>query len=223
MKNIVHKLKSALGFSGGPAAERLPFDLLLQYFREVLDAKNRAMELIADMGEKLSGDYLFDIIYIRNTYAGLHTAIKDTLGVFDRLTRGRYSQISDVFERIDRQIKVITDGPAIDRGEQIIFLQDFTWDMARAVGGKNAGLGELKNYARLNVPEGFAVTTQAFDDFISYNNLAERIQALGDDRIPEKELSDLHDAITRGSLPPELAAAIDKALSKIREKNNNAS
>src|SRR5574340_695668 len=117
MKNIVHKLKSALGFSGGPASEPLPFDLLFQYFREVLDTKNRSMELIAEMGAKLSGDYLFDIIYIRHTYAGLHAAMKETLGVFDRLTRGRYAQISDVFERIDRQIRVIAEGTAMHRDE----------------------------------------------------------------------------------------------------------
>ncbi len=221
MKDIVRKLKSALGFSGGPAAGPLPFDLLFQYFREVLDSKNRAMELIADMGEKLGGDYLFDIIYIRNTYADLYAAMKDSLLLFDNLTRNRYSQISDVFTRIDKQIRVMVDGTTMDRGEQVIFLQDLAWDMARAVGGKNAGLGELKNYVKLNVPEGFAITTQAFDDFITYNKLAGQIQALGDDRISAQALSDLHDAIIRGSMPPELAAALDKALAKIREKDGD--
>ena len=85
----------------------------------------------------------------------------------------------------------MVDGTAMDKGEQVIFLQDFAWDMARAVGGKNASLGELKNYVRLNVPDGFAVTTQAFDDFITYNKLVEQIQALGDDRISTQELTGL--------------------------------
>ena len=221
MKDIVRKLKSALGFSGGPETELLPFDLLFQYFREVLDSKNRAMEFIADMGEKLGGDYLFDVIYIRNTYADLYAAMKDSLGLFDKLTRSRYSQVSDVFTRIDRQIRVIAYGTTMDKGEQVIFLQDLAWDMARAVGGKNAGLGELKNYIKLNVPEGFAITTQAFDDFITYNNLDGQIQTLDYDHISPEELSDLHNAIIHSDMPPELAIALDKALVKIREKDSD--
>ena len=221
MKDIVRKLKSALGFSREPAAEPLPFDILFQYFREVLDSKNRAIELIADMGEKLGGDYLFDIIYIQNTYADLYASMKDSIGLFDNLTRNRYSQISDVFARIDKQIRIMVDGTTMDRGEQVIFLRDLAWDMARAVGGKNASLGELKNYLKINVPEGFAITTQAFDDFITYNKLDGQVQALGDARISAEALTNLHDAIICGGMPPELAADIDKALAKIREKGGD--
>lgn len=49
------------------------------------------------------------------------------------------------------------------------------------VGGKNASLGEMiQNLKSLNikVPNGFAVSTNAYYDFISYNNLSEKIQSL---------------------------------------------
>jgi len=49
------------------------------------------------------------------------------------------------------------------------------------VGGKNASLGEmLQNLKSLNikVPNGFAVTTKAYYDFIEYNNLNEKINTL---------------------------------------------
>ena len=46
------------------------------------------------------------------------------------------------------------------------------------VGGKNASLGQMYrniNKLGINIPYGFAVTTKAFDIFISYNNLQEQI------------------------------------------------
>ena len=45
-------------------------------------------------------------------------------------------------------------------------------------GGKNANLGELKKIASqsgFSVPDGFAISIRAFDDFISHNNLASKI------------------------------------------------
>ena len=46
------------------------------------------------------------------------------------------------------------------------------------VGGKNASLGELyqnMNDFGINVPNGFAITTQSYDLFINHNNLSEFI------------------------------------------------
>src|SRR5450830_667332 len=110
MKSLVRKIKSAFGLREVSVAEALPFDLLFTFFREVLDSKNRAMEAIADMSDKLGGDYLFDIVYIRKAYSELHTAMQESLQLFEKLTRGRYAQLGDVFERIDRQIRFLVEG-----------------------------------------------------------------------------------------------------------------
>ena len=45
-------------------------------------------------------------------------------------------------------------------------------------GGKNAGLAELKNHLKLNVPDGFAITASAFRDFTKYNRIEDRIKDL---------------------------------------------
>lgn len=49
------------------------------------------------------------------------------------------------------------------------------------VGGKNASLGEMYNHLMsggMRVPDGFAVTTKAYKDFIDHNNLGTELQAL---------------------------------------------
>jgi pyruvate, water dikinase len=88
------------------------------------------------------------------------------------------------------------------------------------VGGKNASLGEmLQNLKSLNikVPNGFAVTTKAYYDFIEYNNLNEKINTLvsglNEDNIVElrKVGSEVRQLIRNGKFPVELK-------NEIREK-----
>ena len=45
------------------------------------------------------------------------------------------------------------------------------------VGGKNANLGEIHSRLHLPVPEGFAITTRAFETLLGHNNLFEEINA----------------------------------------------
>ena len=49
------------------------------------------------------------------------------------------------------------------------------------VGGKNASLGEmLQNLSKLgvNIPGGFVITVNAYEEFIKHNNLDEKIKTL---------------------------------------------
>jgi hypothetical protein len=48
--------------------DRVPLPVVFGRFRQVLENHNRAIEIITDMGEKLGGDYLFDIIYLRRLH-----------------------------------------------------------------------------------------------------------------------------------------------------------
>src|SRR5512142_2560399 len=80
----------------GPAAFRALFD----NFKQVLESNNRALETITELGEKLGGDYLFDIVYVRNAYATLRLHLASSLQTFGVLTGGRYTQLPEAFGRI---------------------------------------------------------------------------------------------------------------------------
>lgn len=221
MKALVRRWLSGWGILDRRTAQPLPFNLLFQHFREVLESKNRALEIIADMGETLGGDYLFDITYIRNAYAELHRSVENSLGLFDKLTRGRYAKVSEIGERIDRQIRLIIDGPEPAEGELIIFHRDISGDRSRAVGGKNANLAELGNHAKVNVPEGFAITTYAFDEFIRHNNLGEKVHSLGSETGSVQTIKEVHEAVINAEIPASLSAGLENALAKIRGRNGN--
>ena len=65
--------------------------------------------------------------------------------------------------------------------EQIVWFKNLSMENLPQVGGKNASLGEMISKlsgAGVKVPGGFATTAQAFRDFLSHNQLKERINPL---------------------------------------------
>ncbi len=46
------------------------------------------------------------------------------------------------------------------------------------VGGKSANLGEMASTGKIPVPNGFSTTSKAYNDFINYNNLKDKIQGI---------------------------------------------
>jgi pyruvate,water dikinase len=198
---------------------RESFEQLFNGFREVLDRNNRSLEIITEMGDTLGGDYLFDIQYVRRSYAGLSAAMDRSLASFDALTRNRYPRLRDRFLVIDGQIRRVIEETAPASEDLVLFYEDIRADMAGAVGGKNNNLADIKNTVKLNVPDAFAVTTRAFDVFLRHNHIFEKAR-LPEEGTPvsEAHLHDLHEQVLYGTMPPELSRAIEKALKKIKSR-----
>jgi pyruvate,water dikinase len=207
-KSVLDRVKRA-------TYRQLPFHTLFNIFQVVLESNNRALEIITDMGEKLGGDYLFDIHYVKEAYSKLSASLSVSIRNFDLLTRRRYS-LHEVYERVDKQIRnTIYDLP-LTSGKRIVFYEDLTWDMRCEVGGKNAGISDLKNVLKVDVPPGFAVTTYAFNEFMRYNRLNEKIDLLGGNAvISDAELDELRSMIIGAEIPPDLQRDIDTALKRL--------
>ncbi|MEJ2695497.1 MAG: PEP/pyruvate-binding domain-containing protein [Candidatus Sulfobium sp.] len=211
-------LKSLLGLSRKLHGGSLPFTEVFRRFRDVLDNNNRALEIITDMGEKLGGDYLFDVNYIRDAYSRLSGVVAGAVHNFDILTRGRYGQLPKVFERIDSRVTGMIYDVASVSGERVFFYEDISWDMAREVGGKNSALAEMMNYLKLNVPGAFAITTHAFDEFMEHNRLNAVVEELRHGGPDEAKLARIRDLIMQAEIPAGLDADIDAALEKMKER-----
>jgi pyruvate, water dikinase len=219
MTNFVGKLNLLYRTLRGVRRDRESFELLFSRFREVLDDNNRALEIITDMGDTLGGDYLFDIQYVRRSYADLHAAVGDSLRDFDLLTHGRYPRLREKFLAIDEGIRHVIEETVIAAKDLVVFYEHVTGDMARDIGGKNANLAEIRNALKLNVPDAFAVTTRAFDAFMDHNRIFERIQLSQDGAmVPVASLHALHERVLRGEMPPDLHRAIGKAVDTLRSR-----
>jgi pyruvate,water dikinase len=219
MTNLAGKLNSLYRTLRSVRRNRDSFELLFSRFREVLDDNNRALEIITDMGDTLGGDYLFDIQYVKQSYADLHAAVGDSLRDFDLLTHGRYPKLREKFREIDEGIRHVIDETVIAAKDLVVFYENVTGDRVRDIGGKNSNLAEIKNVLKLNVPDAFAVTNRAFDAFMGHNRIFEKIQLpQNNDPAPGASLHEVHELILHGEMPPDLHRAIDKAVNKIRSR-----
>ncbi len=115
----------------------------------------------------------------------------------------------------------------MDKGSLVLWLSDVTIEDIPLVGGKNASLGEMiRNLSPMgiNIPDGFVVTSKAYEKFIEFNNLKKKI---GDilETINYDDVADLHrkaylirELIKGGEFPPDLEELIKEYYSKLSEK-----
>ena len=219
MKNIMKKMRSIVGRRAGQRrAGTADVRLVFTSYKKILDDNGRALEIITDMGEKMSGGYLFDIIYIRKAYSDLAASVKVSLKDFHQLTGRRYPEMNSVFGRIDAHIRGLIDGTSAHRERLAVRYADITPEMAREMGGKNYHLAELGNRLGLEVPEGFALTVFAYEEFIRHNHLGDYIAALAEEDDPRRR-HELRARILNGGFPPALEEALAGALEELRERS----
>jgi pyruvate,water dikinase len=96
--------------------------------------------------------------------------------------------------------------------------------MMEFVGGKNANLGEVLSRLHLPIPEGFAITTTAFDRFIEANDLGDEIRRrkmeldLIDPEIILRVSDGIQQLFHEAKVPPDLEKAIMEAYTELAAK-----
>ncbi len=198
--------------------EELSLQFLFQTFRELLDYNNQALDLIADMGEKLGGDYLFDKQYIETVANQLEEVVYKVVYDLNLITPKKYLALFEVFEKAKLEIHGELDSRfTLPKGEYVYPLIELTKEMSDYVGEKMATLGELQNRLGLKVPEGFVISTYAFKQFIEHNKLEEWVAPLTEGKfnqeVMEERARELKELILKAKMPPDLKKAIRKALS----------
>lgn len=113
-----------------------------------------------------------------------------------------------------------------DSMKYIINLKEVSLKDINLVGGKNASLGEMIQNIEaigIKVPNGFAITTNAYHDFIKYNNLDQKIidlvSGLDDSNLSElrKVGADVRQLIRNGKFPEELQNEIREKYQELSE------
>ena len=187
-------------------------------FQKILTLNNRVLGLIADMGDKLSGDYVFDINYILSSCKNASELIQDLVVNLNTLSPGKFSGLFDAFHRIDLDIKKELEGsPRIKPSDYTLPFNLMDRDSEDIAGAKNANLAEIRNVLALKTPEGFAVTAWAFDAFMAHNRLWDPVngimEALHREEISLEAASEkIQDLVAEGQIPPLLEKAMDRAV-----------
>lgn len=112
----------------------------------------------------------------------------------------------------------------------ILFFESIDHNSRLRVGGKNASLGEMYRHfsnngelgqdVSINIPYGFAITTEAYDRFIEYNNFLEPIRNFRKE--DKTDGSYIRNLIVSGKFPIDLQEYITNAYTRLNEFYSNS-
>jgi pyruvate,water dikinase len=164
-----------------PPKPYIPFTILFKKFKSVLERNNRLLELMADMGDKLGGEYVFDRQYIFDVCERISDLVFKLISDLCILTGCDDLELFVAFERIQHEIQEELAGRrAFPMTRTTVLLDELNFELNEEVGNKFAGLGDIRNILDLTTPDGFVITTKAFFDFMECNGLLKDIEKMLD-------------------------------------------
>lgn len=90
-----------------------------------------------------------------------------------------YPDLFEIVEKINAAInEEMGKRKELPLTQLVLPYSEITREMVDWVGGKNANLGELRNRVGLPIPEGFAITTRAYEFFLEQNRLIDEINRI---------------------------------------------
>ncbi|MCU0558967.1 MAG: PEP-utilizing enzyme [Desulfobacterales bacterium] len=205
----------------GPAAKRY------LHYAAFLDHNHRALRLLAELELLDRGAGFATLASIRRRAGELLEEVRGLVAALSGLAGTRYQELLPTFQKVAEEL-----APWIDRRRAAIagpLTLPFAALAGRHIplaGAKAVNLARIKNELGLAAPEGFSVTTAAFDLFLRDNRLREPIDAMLAAFDPEAEESDaacrrLRESICAAPLPRALAAAIDREVQVLAARLGN--
>jgi pyruvate,water dikinase len=211
-------LKKVRLWRSGPL---VPLTDLFARFQQILKENDTAMQMIADMEDKLGGEYVFDRQYLRDAIKHIEDVVVRSAVDLNYISSNKYLEIYPVIETLGKQLQMELSGQIVIPGHQnILLLSEIKQGMAEAVGNKAYNLSRVGFLSDAQVPSGFVVTIAAFRKYLAYNNLFDKIENLltkcrQTDQSIESVSQTLRLWILNGDIPPELRRDILKAAEKI--------
>jgi len=213
-KSILHPIKKR--------PKSLSFVDVFTKFQTILELNNKVLELMAEMGDKLGGDYIFDKQYIHSSCEAMTDCVYKLIYNLDSIAPQKYLDLYNAFKRIHAEIQDELEGKlVIPETDYTMPYRLVSRDFSDVVGAKNANLAEIKNFLRIRTPDGFAITTTAFQAYMDHNQLWEKIHSVSQEwakgEISTTEASKrIQELIKNGSIPVKLKRELRKSLEDLQ-------
>ena len=202
-----------------------PSSIIIQkyhFFQEVLSCNNDILKLIGGLEDSLAGNNVFGFSDIQDSVDRICLKTLHLMKALNHLSDEKYTALYAQLERITAALRhAATVMPVTVMHELVIPYRSITKNMVDAVGGKNAALGDMKNSLGIAIPDGFAITTYAYDMMLHENKLQDRIRRaltmldLNDQKSRDAASREIRDMILNSELPAPLLQAIDQAFDSL--------
>lgn len=205
---------------------RIAFKDRYHNFKLLLNANNRSLEVMADIEAALQGKRPFGMAFVRAGYTGVSVNVLRMIKNLDALSPGKYGELFARFNDIKQNIDRLMEQKKQPTDKRIVIpLNSINKDMADSVGSKMANLGEIKNRLQINVPDGFVITSYAYETFIRENDLKAEIDRIIQSADAEKMeqlytlSADIQQLIIRASIPTNVHEAVETACQHLKDKS----
>ena len=221
-KTIFARFLDKVGLS---KKQGLSFPELFDHFKQLIAENNKSLEIMADMGEKLSGEFVFDQNYITSSTTAIADSVSRMIYHLDCIAPRTYRGLFPVCNRIRNELESELKGHlVIPEGDYVIGYESIDDTLETLVGGKNAHLGIVSNTLGLKIPAGFAITSRCFDVLVRTGTISEQINGIlyewENEAIETSEASEkITQLIHSLALPKEIRRAIEQGVAHITEKS----
>ncbi|MEJ2658099.1 MAG: PEP/pyruvate-binding domain-containing protein [Desulfobacterales bacterium] len=201
---------------------RIEFKDRYHSFKLLLNANNRALEIMADMERVLGTGQPFGMAFVRASCTAVSVNVLKMIRNLEKLTRDKYGELNGRFNDIEQKIDDLLSQKKSMKDERLVVpLDAVDKGMSDLAGNKMANLGEIKNKLQIRIPTGFVITSAAYEKFIKENDL----QAEIDRRFQSTDVdhmewlfslsSEIQQLIIKSGIPDDLADAVKKAYHKL--------
>ena len=187
------------------------------------------MELIAEMEDKLGGQYVFDKKFLEDSVSEIEKVILRSAYNFNFITNNKELELYGVIESLGRKLQQELAGKlVIPSGLNVLALEDIQEVMEEAVGNKAYNLFRINTLPQTSLPPSFVVSIGGFRKYLAFNNLFDKIEGLMQDcrqggLSVESVSNSIRLMILNGDIPSDLRHEILRAAEKICPKNPESS
>ncbi len=158
---------------------RLNFKARYHSFKLLISANNKSLENMADIERALQGKEVFGMGFIKSRVTAISVSVFSMISHLKTITGGKYPGLEPSFFRIEQEIsRILSPKKTVEDPRLVIPFKDVTPGMSYLVGEKMAHAAEVKNMLGLTVPEGFAITSTAYELFMRENRLQSEIERI---------------------------------------------
>lgn len=194
----------------------LTLKLRLNRWRHFLKAEEACLDSLSDMGEKLSGEYLFDRQYLFSSlgyiFQKAYQVAYDTGILWDPREEVRmYSWLDRLREQM---ISFLKNWPLIREGPSVVPISEKCFCRSDQVGEMASRLLEVLRKGGIPIPPGFVVTIQGFLHLLDANHLGSYLQPDPSSKATgsAERYQILSQALLEATIPEELKKAVEGAI-----------
>ncbi len=194
-------------------------------FSQLVEANTSALETVSDLQAKVSGDYVFDRVYLESATRKALALGGEVAGLLQEVSGGRYAALKKAHSRLAEEVgAALKASPAKPSGPLVIGLDMAPKYAEELCGAKVGHLAKILVGAALPVPDGFCVTSAACFTFLEQGGLLEAasdiVEGLSVVDGPALRLASakLRERILSTPWPKDMAQAILLAFGQLEER-----